>query len=227
MTSHGDRHPAREERREQHICLYYETAAEQQAILTPYLKRGLEQGDCCIYVADERTVQAVVDELRAAGLKLDRLGEHGAMQVLTKYETFLRYARFEPHLMFEFLEKTARTAVRNGFRGVRISAEMSWALSTGCERLIEFETLVNDHLMTWNMTLLCQYNLTRFTPQILAEILKAHPFVQMDQRTCENVYYEPTDMLLRHDPDARRLRWMLDTVRRLDRRRLNGVESVT
>jgi hypothetical protein len=226
MTSHSDLDPSREQRRGQHICLYYETAAEQQAISTPYLKRGLEQGDCCIYVVDERKIQAVVDEIRAAGLNLDQLVEHGAMQVLTKYETFLRYARFEPHLMFEFLEKTARTAVRNGLTGVRISAEMSWALSTGCERLIEFESLVNDHLMTWNMTLLCQYNVTRFTPQILAEILRAHPCVQMEQRTCENVYYEPKDILLRHDTDIRRVRWMLDTVKRLDRRRLNGVGSV-
>jgi KaiC/GvpD/RAD55 family RecA-like ATPase len=217
--------PSNQPRRGQHICLFYETPLEQQAVSIPYLQRGLEQGDCCVYIADERTPQTVVDEIRAAGLNIDQLVPHGAMQVLTKYESFLRYARFEPRLMFEFLEKTARTAARNGFSGVRVSAEMSWALSTGCEQLIEFEALSNEYLKSWNMTMLCQYNLSRFTPQILEDILRAHPCVQVEQRTCDNVYFEPKEILLGHTTDIRRIRWMLDTVKRIDRRRLNGARS--
>jgi hypothetical protein len=47
----------------------------------------------------------------------------------------------------------------------------------------------------------------------------------VEQRTCDNVYFEPKEILLGHTTDIRRIRWMLDTVKRIDRRRLNGVGS--
>jgi chemotaxis family two-component system sensor kinase Cph1 len=204
-------------RRGQHACLFYETAPEQRAAYTWFVQHALDEGDCCLYIADDRQPQEVADNLRAAGVRIEEQAQHGAIQVLTKYETFLRYARFEPILMFEFLERTARTASRHGFAGVRVAAEMSWALSAGCEQLIEFEALCNQYLKSWNMTVLCQYNVSRFAPQILRDALRAHPCLQLEHRVCDNVFFEPKDILLAPGTDLRRIQWMLATIRRLNR----------
>jgi chemotaxis family two-component system sensor kinase Cph1 len=204
-------------RRGQHACLFYETAPEQRAVSIPFVRQAMEEGDCCLYVADDRQPQDVADDFQVAGVQLEEKAQHGAIQILTKYETFLRYARFEPILMFEFLERTARMAARHGFAGVRVAAEMSWALSAGCEQLIEFEALCNQYLKSWNITMLCQYNLNRFAPQILRDALRAHPCLQVEQRICDNVFFEPKDILLAPGTDLRRIQWMLATIRRLNR----------
>src|SRR5258708_4591988 len=51
-----------------HICLIYENAAEQLAAAVPFVKEGLARGERCTYIADDRSVEEVVQALTAAGL---------------------------------------------------------------------------------------------------------------------------------------------------------------
>ncbi len=51
-----------------HICLIYENSAEQMAAAVPFMKDGLARGERCLYIADDRTVEAV-----ALALAADRL----------------------------------------------------------------------------------------------------------------------------------------------------------
>src|SRR3712207_1431167 len=38
-----------------HLCLVYETAAEQVRAAVPFIVGGLARGECCIYIVDEHT----------------------------------------------------------------------------------------------------------------------------------------------------------------------------
>ena len=49
-----------------HICLIYEDTAEQMAGAVLFLKEGLSRGERCVYIADDRTVEAIAQALAAA-----------------------------------------------------------------------------------------------------------------------------------------------------------------
>src|SRR6476619_6190169 len=84
-----------------HVCLLHRSPAEQKDSLIPFIKQGVVRHERCLYIADEVLDPELKTVLADGGLDLLRLRQEGSLQVLNRYETFLRYARFEPVLMLE------------------------------------------------------------------------------------------------------------------------------
>ncbi|MGH7230892.1 MAG: MEDS domain-containing protein, partial [Nitrospiraceae bacterium] len=202
-------------------CLLYNNTAEQMATVIPFFQEGLTRRERCLYVADEQTIEAVETALNEHGIDVRALSGQGALHFLTKYDTFLRYGRFEPPIMVEFMDKLINQAIQQGFRGLRFACEMTWALSVGCEGLIEYEAIINKWHSKWRAVSLCQYNRTKFTVQLQRDVLKTHPLAVVDEKLLANFYYEPPELFLGTKPEASRVEWMLANLQR-GRPNLNG-----
>jgi hypothetical protein len=197
-----------------HTCLLYTNKAEQMAVAVPFFKEGLTRRECCVYVADDQTTGEVEAAFHEQGIDVRGLGEQGALQVLTKYDTFLRYARFEPSIMIEFMDKLVNKSIQQGFAGLRFASEMTWALNIGCEGLVEYEALLNTWHPKWRLVTICQYNRARFTAQIQRDVLKTHPLAILGDKVLPNMYYEPPDLFLGQKPEAARVEWMVANLKR-------------
>ncbi|MHC4861543.1 MAG: MEDS domain-containing protein, partial [Planctomycetota bacterium] len=51
-----------------HLCCLYGTDEEHRAVLTPFLRQGLERGEKVVYIVDERAAEKILGYLRADGL---------------------------------------------------------------------------------------------------------------------------------------------------------------
>ena len=197
-----------------HLCLLYRSVEEQKNVLSPFIKEGLSRGEFCLYIADEHMEPELAGLLASDGIDLLRLRQEGSVQLSSRYQTFLRYARFEPSLMMEFFERLLDQTLAKEFSGLRVMIDMSWALSIGCDQLIAFEALLNDHMRPWKMTTLCQYPIDRFASRILEDALRTHPLALLGEHVCPNFYCEPTSLIL-SDPRANaRVEWMMDTLKK-------------
>jgi hypothetical protein len=181
-----------------HACPIYESMAEQMAGAVPFLKEGLARGERCLYVADDRTVAHIAEVLAAAGVDVARQRERGALRVLTKRETYLESGEFDPQKVIDLFRREEAQAVAEGFSGLRILGEMTWAMGpeVGCDRLIEFEALLNRYLENSRSLILCQYNRERFDPAIILDVLRTHPVVIFGDQVCPNPYFEPPELVL-------------------------------
>ncbi len=197
-----------------HACLLTSAIDEQGKVLAPFIEHGLGRGERCLYIANEQLDIGLEHELARQGLELARLRQEGRAEVLNRYHTFLRYARFEPILMIELLERAVRDTLERGYTGLRVVADMSWALIIGCDQLIAFEALLNDYTPNWKLTILCYYNLSQFPPQILQDVLRTHPVALVGDRTCPNVFYEPPALVLGEQGSAARIDWMMTTLKK-------------
>ena len=196
-----------------HLCVLYRSVEELKNGLSPFIKEGLNRGELCFYIADEHMDPELAGLLASDGIDLLRLRQEGSVQLSSRYQTFLRYARFEPRLMMEFFERLLDQTLAKQFSGMRVMIDMSWSLSIGCDQLIAFEALLNDHMMPWKMTTLCQYQIDRFAARILEDVLRTHPFALLGDQVCPNFYCEPTSLIL-GDPRANaRVEWMMDTLK--------------
>lgn len=54
-----------------HLCLIYETRSEQFEAAIPYIHDGLKQGEKCIYIADENTVECVQKAMNEIGIVVE------------------------------------------------------------------------------------------------------------------------------------------------------------
>lgn len=201
-----------------HICPIYENAAEQMAVAIPFLKEGLVRGERCLYIADDHSAEQASQALEAAAVDVAHEQARGALSFLTKRETYLKSGdEFDPQAMIDFLRQAEGQAIADGYSGLRVLGEMTWALGpqiTG-HRLIEYEALLNRFLENSRTLVLCQYHRPRFDPAVIHDILRTHPATILGVHVCPNPYYEPPELLLSSHPEtsaefkAKRVGWWI------------------
>lgn len=182
-----------------HLCLIYESPEEQFAAVVPFVRGGLERGEKCVYVADDNTSTEVLEQMKKGGVDVARALESGALSVITKKEAYLKQGYFDPDWMIQFLKEATDDAKAEGYSGLRVTGEMTWMLGgdPGSERLIEYEAKLNYFFPENDALAICQYNIGRFSPQIIMDVIRTHPMVIYRGQVCRNLYYiSPDEMLL-------------------------------
>ena len=182
-----------------HLCLIYETSEEQFAAIVPFVRVGLERGEKCVYVADDNTSAEVIAHLERGGVDVKGALTTGALSVITKKDAYLKQGYFDPDWMIRFLKDSTDNAKAQGFKGLRVTGEMTWVLGaeSGSERLIEYESKLNYFFPENDCLAICQYNVGRFKPEVIIDVIRTHPLVIYRGQVCRNLYYtSPDEMLL-------------------------------
>ncbi|MFO7803650.1 MAG: MEDS domain-containing protein [Desulfovermiculus sp.] len=219
-----------------HVCCMYMTEQEHQNILVPFIRDGLEHGDKIFYVVDTRTAEAVLASLDESGIVSSDYLVSGQLVILESRDTYIQDGVFDPDRMLSMLDTETDKALHQGFRALRITGEMSWALRglPGSERLMEYEGKLNQFFFSHQAIGLCQYDMRRFQPEILLDVLTTHPIAVVRDTCYENMYYMPPEEFLgpnrAHAELRRRIknleeRRQLDLERRENENRLKESEA--
>jgi len=187
-----------------HICLIYESPAEQIAVAVPFIKHGLDRGEHCLYIADERIIDEVVQALEAAGVDIALERQRGALRLATSQDTYVRDGEFAPQTMVDLIRQAETEALAAGFSGLRLTGEPAWSLGPepGCDRLIEYEALLNRLSRCSKSVILCQYHHSRFDVPCIHDVLRTHPVAILGDQVCPNPFYELPELVLRNDQPA-------------------------
>ena len=187
-----------------HLCSVYENVAEQIAVIIPFILDGLVRGERSLYIADDRAIEMVAEKLTGAGVDVALVRKRRALWTLTQQDSYLKGGEFDPQAMIDFLRSTQSEALADGFAGLRVAGEMTWALGPefGCDRLIEYETLLNDFVPNSRSIILCLYDNSRFDPAVIHDVLRTHPIAILGDQVCPNPYYEPPALVLSQEPRA-------------------------
>ena len=177
MDSIYSLHTIRDVKPGDHIAWLYEMEQRRRAILTPFLRQGLEEGEKVLYIVDLQTARTILDYLRDAGLDVGPYLSSRQLAILTCDETYLREGVFDPEGMITFLQTETERALAEGYTALRSSSEMTWALRglPGCQRLMEYEARLNQFVPGSKCLVACQYDRRRFGPKVLLDVLRTHP----------------------------------------------------
>ncbi len=182
-----------------HLCLIYETEAEQFSAIIPFIKLGLQRGEKCLFITDDDTSASFLKAIEDTSLDTEEPLKKGSLEILTERETFLPKGSFDPDEMLSFLKDNMTRARFEGFAALRLIEDMSWALEEdpGSERLIEYETRLNYFIKQHDCLALCQYNKHIFPPSLLLEVLRVQPLVIFRNMVLENYLHVPPDEFIR------------------------------
>ncbi|HVN19416.1 MAG TPA: MEDS domain-containing protein [Dongiaceae bacterium] len=164
-----------------HVAFFFKSNAERLAFVIPYMVRGLQNRERCVYIAHENTLTDIRAEFKEAGIDIDAVSARGALSILTTHDTYLRHGIFEPDRMIADLDRDVRFALELGFTGLRVTGEMSWALDlpSALSRLCEYE---QELCRRWPAQLggLCQYNESIFSADVVDRMAGCHCVVVRD-----------------------------------------------
>jgi PAS domain S-box-containing protein len=183
----------------QHLCLIYETDDERLASVIPFLKMGLDQGNQCVYLANDTAIEDVRRSFHAEGVDVESCFRSKALQVLYAPTVYVPDGPFVPDRMIQFLNRSAEACAAAGFTAFRAVGEMTWALDEGADldRLIEYEAKLNtDFFLRQRALALCMYDARRFRPDVIRAMIKTHPLVVYGGLVCDNPFYVPPEEFL-------------------------------
>lgn len=164
-----------------HVAFFFKSNAERLAFVIPYMVRGLENHERCVYIAHQNTTADIGRHFKAAGVDVETAAAGGALSVVTKNETYLRHGIFEPQKMIADLDRNVTCALRDGFSGLRVTGEMSWALDlpSALGRVCEYEEQLRRR---WPAQLggLCQYDESLFSADVVERMAACHRVVVRD-----------------------------------------------
>ncbi len=183
-----------------HLCCIYEVPGQQFSALIPFLRGGLQQRDKCVYLLDENTREELFRVLTRVGIPVMEAQRSGALLVDTSEKTYYLDGSFNPDRMFGYWSGLYEAALREGFRGMRASGEMTWILKkqAGWEKHLEYEAKLNLKLPQMRAMAICQYNRSKFSTEALLNILATHPLVILNGFVFRNPHYvEPQEFLAR------------------------------
>lgn len=217
-----------------HIAVLYETPQQQFAAVVPFIRDGLERGDRCLYIYDDNDRAAVEAAMREAGIDVDAAVASGDLSFHSKDDSFLQDGDFEPDDTIDFATETIREATgEDGYDAVRITGEMTFVLDGDhdIEQMIEYEHALNDVFGTRPVLGICQYNVTDFDPEILNQIIRAHPNLVYDGTVRRNFYYLPSEEIVggEHSPADQSVQSLLDRVTAYEQlqRREQGLSALS
>ena len=187
-----------------HYCAMYRSDEDHRAVIVDFIKAGVARNEKMFYLVNLQSAEQLRAKLTAAGIDVQALLDKGQLVILTAKEAYLRDGQFDPDRMMALLGEEADKAVAEGYAALRATGEMTWALARepGSERLVEYESRVNDFFATHKHCYgLCQYDRRRFDSEMLIDILHTHPNVLFGKEAFDNsqMYYVPPAAFLERD----------------------------
>jgi signal transduction histidine kinase len=189
-----------------HVCTLYHQRDEEVAIAVSYIRAGLDRGELCLCVVDDGG-ESILEALASAGVDIDAEMRKGR---LVFFEKPLAHG-LETRDMLGKIEEYASASRKAGHAGFRVVGEMSWALNGDLKALAEFEARLNLNRV-WERYAcagLCQFDVRRFTPETLREMIMVHPLVVIGDRICRNSYYVAPEQYLSPDWPLHEADWMM------------------
>ena len=188
-----------------HVCTLYDQRDQEVAIAVSYIRTGLDRGELCVCVVDDGG-ESILDALASEGVDIDAELRKGRLVIFEKPLA----QGLQTRDMLGKIEQYASESRNAGHAGFRIVGEMSWTLDGDLKALAEFEARLNLNRV-WERhacTGLCQFDMRRFAPETLREMIILHPLVVVGDRICRNPYYVAPEQYLSPDWPLHEVDWM-------------------
>jgi len=183
-----------------HVCAFFDSRQEQYDVITPYLKEGLDNNEEVLNILESSAHHEHCCRLEETGIPVKEKLASEQLKVLASEDTYLKGGSFAAEKMLSLLEDTLIESKNAGYDGVRACGDMVWALKNlpGTDELIEYETRLNLLTPKHICSLVCMYDINRFSGRLIADVLATHSHVIMNGKIHKNPHYiEPLEFLPR------------------------------
>jgi hypothetical protein len=189
-----------------HICAFFNGFVEQHIVLRSFIKEGFQQGDKAFHIVDPELWQNHLKRLAEAGIDVEQAMGTGQLELRGWQDAYLRGDRFDQDAMLTLLEEVLKSGVASGYPLTRLVAHMEWALldKSGVDDLLEYETRLNYMLPKYDDTVICTYDLSKFSASVVMDIMRTHPVVIVGGVLQENPFFVPPDQFLLEIRERRR-----------------------
>jgi hypothetical protein len=200
QATHSDapiRLAGRSLRGSRHICAFFHSREEQDRVLMPFFKEGIERGEKIFHVVDPARRDEHLAACCDCGIDVEAAQESGQLEVRLWEDAYLKDGYFDGDRMIGVLEQVVQSN-RERYGLTRLMGNMEWSLEAlpGVTDIVEYETKINYVAHKYPDPIICVYDLNRHSGAVVMDILRTHPMVIVGGVLQENPLYVEPDALL-------------------------------
>jgi hypothetical protein len=180
-----------------HVCAFFQSKEEQNRVLMPFFKEGLELGEKVVHVVEPGQCAKHLEACAACGINTAAAAATGQLEVRSWDQLPFATEKFDDQRMIELLEQLLADTHRR-FPRARLLGNMEWAVERGTDEaaLLRYEARINHLVPRHPDVFVCAYDINRHNGGLLIAILRAHPMVIVGGTMQENPWYLPPDQFL-------------------------------
>lgn len=161
-----------------HVCWAFDDDASLLDPTARFVSTGIDAGEKVLCYLERLDTDELLRRLTRQGINASSAISHGQVQLRTATESYLSTGWFRPDEVLEGWRVELQHARDEGYRKVRVIADMSWAFRpervSGAERLAWYEAQANRVFVGGDATVVCLYDRRRVDADELDRIAMAH-----------------------------------------------------
>jgi hypothetical protein len=148
------------------------------------MRVGLSLSEKCLFAAAPAQVKELTEELRKLHVDVESILASGQLVLHEDREIFLANGkRFDPYYLLSLHQTFIAQALREGWKAVRISIDMTWLVKDLAkdqatpEQILKYEA-ASDAVFTFQnapIIALMHYDHSKLLPSLVVEMIKLHP----------------------------------------------------
>lgn len=181
-----------------HQCLIYEGSPSLMLrSIAEVARQKLKEGHRCVYLNSPPMVAGMKSYLAAAGADVAREISRGSL-VLSSDQNHLAQGAFDLDQMIQTLEFSMEQAVRDGYKGLWASGDMTWEFGPQRDfnKLIEYEWRLEELFRKGpHLSGICQYHKDTLPREVLRLGLQSHQNLFVSETlSLVNPHYVPAKL---------------------------------
>lgn len=158
-----------------HMCNFYRTREELIAALVPFFVAGLRNNERCIWIT-ARPLHAVdaIAEFEKAGPDVQAAIRNGSLVVRDYDDWYAEAGTLKGNQVVDLWLAEEQRALAGGYRGLRITGNVTFLRSEDWALFMEYEELVNRAFQGRRIVTLCTYHLESCGAAEVLDVMRRH-----------------------------------------------------
>ena len=158
-----------------HMCNFYRTREELIAALVPFFVAGLRNNERCIWITAKplHAVDAIA-ELEKAGPDTQAAIRNGSLVVRDYDDWYAEAGTLKGNQVVDLWLAEEQRALAGGYRGLRITGNVTFLRSEDWALFMEYEELVNRAFQGRRIVTLCTYHLDSCGAAEVLDVMRRH-----------------------------------------------------
>lgn len=160
-----------------HMAQLYRTKDDLAEVLVPYMEKGLEDNELCVWVTSEMSAGEARDALSEEIPSLDEYMSKGQLQIISCEDWYSSGGHFDGQCTLDKGLKKYHEALCSGYSGLRFTGNAFWLDQSDWDSFMEYEDLVNGVVSSYRMLIMCAYKESRCSKDNIFDVMNAHRYV--------------------------------------------------
>ncbi|MGD0640910.1 MAG: MEDS domain-containing protein [Roseiarcus sp.] len=190
---------AAQEGRPKHVCLYFRNPIEQWEAFRQYFLDHYRAGLPTTYLHHASSRDQLIERVRDEGIDAQDAINRGLLRIVSARDSYLRQGVFSADFMISFMRLVMVRLAADGFRKHLVTGEMDWFFSgtPGVEEIHTYERRLNKLFDEYpDVTIVCQYDITKFDGEGVLQACASHPIVHLDEQLRQGFFTPAKSSLL-------------------------------